>query len=214
MFCFYSVVQGRPNGCTSRQETEITSPAIGGGGGASTTGLTYISSYVTSQTGCGSINSPWTIRVAQGQRVNLTLLDFSTLNFGLQKGGSSAVPGTGSGIGMSSSLGGGGIADGGGGQVICMVYAIIKESSGGQTRTVCGGKSRETNIYSSVTNSVEVRIISKRTSGEDDFKFMLYYNGKCFNLGGAIATWSLVERSRSGAWWSDREVELGRAIAK
>jgi hypothetical protein len=37
----------------------------------------YISSAMTTATGCGNDIMPWTIRVPAGQRINLTLFDFN-----------------------------------------------------------------------------------------------------------------------------------------
>jgi len=38
----------------------------------------YLSSYVTDQTGCGSVDSPWRIRAQPGQKINISLFDFGT----------------------------------------------------------------------------------------------------------------------------------------
>lgn len=38
----------------------------------------YLSSYVTELTGCGGIDSPWRIRTAPGQTLNITVFDFSS----------------------------------------------------------------------------------------------------------------------------------------
>ena len=37
----------------------------------------YLSSYITSSTNCGSFHAPWIIQASPGQRINLTLYDFS-----------------------------------------------------------------------------------------------------------------------------------------
>lgn len=44
----------------------------------------YIASGTTEETRCGSAVSPWLIQVAESQRINITLMDFSYryLNFG------------------------------------------------------------------------------------------------------------------------------------
>jgi len=63
------------------------------------------------------------------------------------------------------------------------VYATIKELSGGQTRTVCGGVgAEETEVYLSLNNTVDVRIVGKRTSEEEHNTFMLMYQGSFLML--------------------------------
>ncbi len=37
----------------------------------------YLSSYVTSHTLCGAQHSPWVVQGQHGQKINLTLYDFS-----------------------------------------------------------------------------------------------------------------------------------------
>ena len=40
----------------------------------------YLANVVTIETGCGSPDSPWKIQVRPGQRINITLLNFATVN--------------------------------------------------------------------------------------------------------------------------------------
>ncbi len=40
-------------------------------------GAGYLSSGVTSRSGCGSASCPWVLEARPGQRVNVSLLDFS-----------------------------------------------------------------------------------------------------------------------------------------
>ena len=44
-----------------------------------------LSSVVSAQTGCGSPTTPWTIDVGPGQRVNVTLIDFSAPASGVER---------------------------------------------------------------------------------------------------------------------------------
>ena len=37
----------------------------------------YIASSTTEETQCGSVNAPYVIQVAETQRINITLMDFS-----------------------------------------------------------------------------------------------------------------------------------------
>lgn len=59
----------------------------------------YLSSYVTEQTGCGGVDSPWRIRAAPGQRINVSLFDFG-LGLGEPSGVTKAVAGLGAGAGL------------------------------------------------------------------------------------------------------------------
>ncbi len=70
----------------------------------------FLASTVTEATGCGSAETPWLLQVARGQRVNLTLHDFSAVV-----------------TAMNASRGGGG-GGGAGGKTRphCHVLAIIK----------------------------------------------------------------------------------------
>lgn len=123
-----------------------------------------MSSYVTSRSGCGSVDVPWTLRAGPGQRINLTLIDFSTAVASASDGSASGT--------------------------VCRVYAVIREigggggdggggGSGGLTRMVCGGQGiREEHVMLSVADTIEIRMIGKRQKdvGEDQLdNFMIAY---------------------------------------
>ena len=138
----FPVLYGHNDACNAKSKTQTIS-ASG-----------YISSHVTTETGCGSVDKPWQLKVGSGQRINITLFDFSFATSGRNSAGDQTH--------------------------VCTVYAIVKETvSGGQTRTVCGGKYREANVYLSLTNSLEIRVIGKRQKDDDDnVSFMLRYEGE------------------------------------
>ena len=132
------MVQASKEGCFGQRPVRI----------AATSG--QISSLVTRQSGCGSIDNPWLIQADPGQRLNFTLYDFSLYNR------KSAIDDV-----TSDS--------------VCMVYAIIKESTGSET--ICGGRSRVSHVFTSKTPTVEVRLVGNRKQTLDDAQFILKYEG-------------------------------------
>ena len=93
---------------------------------------------------------PWVIRAQGGQRVNITLYDFSTAT------------------GRQSDTG------------ICLVYAIIREQQSQTEVTVCRGSQRVRNIYTSDTSSMEVILNTDGNNNPDGqfmLKFEGVYNG-------------------------------------
>ena len=114
----------------------------------------YISSYVTQNIGCGNTDYPWLLKAAIGQRINVTLIDFTR--------GQVATP----------------AAEGN----LCIVYATIKEGiNSAITHTVCGRAGQKTvPVFMSVSNIVEIRIISKsKQVNNQDVQFLLKYKGMC-----------------------------------
>ena len=108
-----------------------------------------LSSSVTDETNCGSPQSPWVIEGAPGQRINL-----SVVNFGWTVSSS------------NQSTGG-----------ACQLFGHIIERSLNINRSLCGGSIRESNAYTSMSNAVEISILSskaRRTSSH----FMLKYEGR------------------------------------
>ena len=111
----------------------------------------YIASVTTEETSCGSQRCPWLIRGQPGQKVNLTLIDFSRDNYhhgnteqGRQKCGT--------------------------------VYATIRERALQQSETVCAGAERERHVYTSFGHEVELRIVGKEQRTPKQFLFK--YQGK------------------------------------
>ncbi|KAK2171625.1 hypothetical protein NP493_1050g01005 [Ridgeia piscesae] len=110
----------------------------------------FLSSLVSLQTGCGSIDSPWLVRARPGQKINITLWDFAIMTHRSPRPAASSP--------------------------VCLVYAIIKESASSvPTQTICGGKSRQSHAYRSLGNSVEVRLVVNRKKQDSALHFLMYY---------------------------------------
>ena len=111
-----------------------------------------MSSFVTQQTGCGNADNPWLLRVGHGQRINITLIDFTSANSEYQSENDH----------------------------LCNVYATIKDGNGAVAHTVCGGRGKKvTPVFMSVTNNVEIKITSKSNQAKNDGQFLLKYTGIC-----------------------------------
>ena len=101
----------------------------------------YISSHVTSQTGCGSPTSPWVIEAQSGQTVDLWLLDFGSLGR------------------RDQSL-----------HTSCHEqYGFIIERDLGVNLTICGGIERKNHLYMSKTNKVEIHVLLQRMGPSNFF---------------------------------------------
>ena len=99
--------------------------------------------------GYGTDSCPWLIQAQPGQRINITLLDFA---IDTETKPTRPID-------------------------YCRAYAIIRDHQTGRSTTVCGGHVRESVVYLSQSNSVEVRII--RTAKRDDVDhFLLKYESK------------------------------------
>jgi len=107
------------------------------------------------------VETPWIITVRTGQRINVTLEDFTAVSGGQNSTGQS------------------------GGYNLCKVYSIIKDTGNTKSFTFCGGmvdKDREgiMTSYLSDSNSIEVRlpgVKANRDSGAS--QFLLHYEGEC-----------------------------------
>ncbi len=133
--------------CRSREY--ISLPPHGGG---------YLSSYISDETGCGSKETPYRIKLMQGQRVNITLMDFSLAN--RQNNHNSGIQG-------SSPL-------------KCESYGSVSEPHSGRIIDICGGHRREETIFLSDGNFVEIYF--KRRSNSDGGHFVLRYDGKIISV--------------------------------
>ena len=117
----------------------------------------YLSNSVVETYKYGSVECPWRIEMSRGQRINLTLIDFSTPTTDLVSSESGSMHSRGT----------------------CFQYAILTERSS-TTRNVriCGGERRERNVYTSRTNSVDIRFITKVDVETDkEYFFLLRYEG-------------------------------------
>jgi len=96
-----------------------------------------LSSQVTELTGCGTADWPWLIKAGNGQRVNITLHDFSHDALATRSRGSGAARDA----------------------RTCKVYATIRDGSGSRSTTICGGRAPVTHVFLSTTNRVEIRLL-------------------------------------------------------
>ena len=111
----------------------------------------FISSYVTQHSRCGDADHPWLLKAAVGQRINITLIDFTIDQVAAHE--------------VDANL--------------CMVYATIREGiNGGIVHTVCGGRKQKfVPVFMSASNIVEIRIISKPKQTNSNGQFLLKYEG-------------------------------------
>ncbi|KAK2139460.1 hypothetical protein LSH36_1776g00007 [Paralvinella palmiformis] len=106
----------------------------------------YISSLLTTQTGCGSRTSPWIIDVSSGQTVDIKLLDFGALSRHIS----------------TLTLG-------------CPhIVGFIVERSLGSNFTICGDNQREKHIYSSKTNKLEIVLLSQYED-DTSSSYLIYF---------------------------------------
>ncbi len=104
---------------------------------------------------CGSIDCPWVITAEPGQKIHLHLYDFDTY---YSESGSYVEK-----LGNEFSH-------------TCHVYVIIKEKS--NTMTSCAEGVRERYVYTSTTNRVEIRVVTKKKiENVVQAQFMLKYTG-------------------------------------
>ena len=101
------------------------------------TGSGLLSSQVTELTGCGTADWPWLIKAGDGQRVNITLHDFSHDALATRSRTSGAA---------SDAR-------------TCKVYATIRDGSGSRSTTICGGRAPVTHVFLSTTSRVEIRLL-------------------------------------------------------
>ncbi len=108
-----------------------------------------LSSSVTDETNCGSPQSPWVIEGAPGQRIDLSLV-----NFGWTVSGN------------NQSTGG-----------ACQLFGHIIERSLNINRSLCGGSTRESHLYTSMSNVIEIHVLSVALRHAKS-NFLLKYSGK------------------------------------
>jgi len=136
-----------------------------------------------SATGCDHSVKPWVIAARRGQRVNLTLYDFSLAALPLSSVGSSSSAGRGrDGGGGGSGRGG----DGGGGGRICRQYGWLDDSAFDRPSPLCATDRRVSAVYASRGHVVKLWTMSPPTSvsGDSDVgaaaagkRFMIKYAG-------------------------------------
>lgn len=111
----------------------------------------YIANIVTEATSCGSLDRPWLLEAPSGQNIKITLHDFNVSS----RDPDQFVEGI---------------------PQICQVLAVIKENAIKSSETICASISRNKWVYTSVTNSMEIRIVSKNKNSY----FLLEYEGESY----------------------------------
>ena len=104
-----------------------------------------LASFVTEETGCGTVIHPWLIRVSSGHRINVTMLDFGIAQRDPD---------------FDTSMS-------------CKVYAMIREE-GKNSVSVCASDKRFNSVYSSNTSQVEITMIT-REDADTTPGFMISY---------------------------------------
>ena len=126
----------------------------------------YILSSVTAKTGLGSRNCPWLIKAKPGQRINVTVYDFSSRSRTDDVAKKSLIQGTAS-------------------KAICPVYATLSEGGkmfGGVLDTtrigICGSEKRRRWVYTSRGSSLSVKMVNMSADSAKNINFMLKYEGE------------------------------------
>ncbi len=140
---FLSVVGCKLDQCENSNFLHLTAP----------TGV--LASMTTASSGCGSATCPWVVEVLHGQRINVTLWDFS-ISYRNTSHNIRHRPGY---------------------PLYCHEYAMIKETEVPRTTTICGGEVRQKTVYISSTNRIEVHIVYRKTSRNGEH-FLLKYEGE------------------------------------
>ena len=115
----------------------------------------YLASSVSMETGCGSAASPWIIEAELGQRINLTLLDFTA--FSIRLSSPYEIPET------TASLG------------VCHDLLVIRDGTNDVRISNCEVRPRVSAVYTSTTNAIEVQILAHRGFGT---QFLVQYEGE------------------------------------
>jgi len=160
--CVNLVVTGRRDDCTGPNSHLVT--AVNGTG--------YLSSVITDRTGVGAADCPWLLRAGSGQRISLSLLDFTVA--GRRSSTSQSAENE---AALKSRLS----------SPRCVRLAVVREVSGSYRRgerEVCsmrtGDGGRERSVYLSESNELEVviaRPYGADISATNDAIFLLRYDG-------------------------------------
>lgn len=112
----------------------------------------YLASVVTVDTGRGGQDCPWKIQAHLGQQVNVTLLNFARIGLPSEWGVTAAPR-----------------------PKICYQLARIRERQYTRTLTECEGAPRESHVYTSTNNVIEIDVIVAKTH---KVYFLLHFEGK------------------------------------
>ena len=115
------------------------------------TGASPASSTSGSMSNCGSTSHPWRIEAPTGQRINISILDFAAH------------------VGELSNR-----------QLPCRPYGFVTEKPNKKNVSLCdavGGatRQRETFVYTSDTNNVDIVLVTGNNA--DNYNFLVKLNG-------------------------------------
>lgn len=111
----------------------------------------FISSHAAQEFGYGA-SCPWRIQASPGQRINLTLFDFTSR------------------LALEDSL------TGGTQRTYCRKYAMLQEEGKGRETPLCGGLERVRNVYISEGPVLDIRMLTTQVPNEDIY-FAIKYEG-------------------------------------
>jgi len=132
----------------------------------------YLASYYAQTVGHGRPDCPWTIAVRPGQRIQLTLIDFSSdARYHVDGGHHSPHHDTGPPASAASAVDPA-VPD------FCYRYAQVSEGTTSTSRryTVCAEESREQVVYTSSSNVVNVEI-TDTVLADAALNFLIKYTG-------------------------------------
>jgi len=135
----------------------------------------YLSSVVSADTGCGTGDSPWLVTLLPGQRINISLYDFTTR------------PDTAHALSANSTSAGSDVMGSESQSRLCRVYATVRETNGARAVTICGGPLRQRPAYVTVGHVAEIRLSTATTSIGDvtvtsHVTFLLKYEGSLLQV--------------------------------
>ena len=117
------------------------------------------SSEVNSVSSCGSKSHPWRLEAAAGQRINISLLDFTV---------------------MSTSA-----TDRPRDRVTCRQYGYVLEKSNKRNVSVCGGggaELRQSHVYISDSNNLEIVRTTNEQMSDNEQSFLIKVEGTIIHI--------------------------------
>jgi len=167
----------QPLDCASFTQPKLIADTYNGGSsreGDENSG--YLASYYAQTLGHGRPDCPWTIAVRPGQRIQLTLIDFSTDARYRVDGGHYSPhhePGPAEPPASAASAVDPAVPD------FCYRYAQVSEgTSTSRHYTVCAEESREQVVYTSSSNVLNVEI-TDTVLADAALNFLIKYTGIC-----------------------------------
>lgn len=119
----------------------------------SLTSKQHLSPLIASKNGCGTRSQPWILQADPGQRINITLLNFSSPPRKEETGFS-------------------------GGETPCLPVGYIVEPSVRKNVSICAGPDRQVLLYQTETNVVEVVLGPGLRQGPSRNNFLAGFQGR------------------------------------